>query len=133
MVSFADFNSPGRHNWIAREIRDARRALAALDRGITRPLLISNVTPSGQFIGDADETLHRMMDSLRNSDRLFRQGNTLIFLQGGNRPGGGCSPTPVAVDGIVTKVAPAVLRNVMMCHELKGNSTGKGAKVDQPV
>ena len=133
MVSFADFNSPGRHNWIARELRGARRALAALDRGITRPLLISNVTPSGQFIGDADETLHRMMDSLRNSDRLFRQGNTLIFLQGGNRPGGGCSPTPVAVDGIVTKVAPAVVRNVMMCHELKGNSTGKGAKVDQPV
>jgi hypothetical protein len=133
MVSFSDFNSPGRHNWIAREIRNARRALAALDRGITRPLLISNVTTSGQFIGDADETLHRMMDSLRSSNRLYRQGNTLIFLQGGNRPGGACSPTPVAVDGIVTKVAPAVVRNVMMCHELKGNSTGKGAKVDQPV
>lgn len=133
MVSFADFNRRGAHNWIVRDLQKARSAAVAMARGLSRPLLISNVTPSGQFIGDADETLHRMMDSLRNSNRLYRQGNTLIFLQGGNRPGGGCSPTPVAVDGIVTKVAPAVVRNVMMCHELKANSTGKGAKVDQPA
>jgi hypothetical protein len=133
MVSFAEFNCRGAHNWIVRDLQQARSAAVAMARGLTRPLLISNVTPSGQFIGDADETLHWMMDSLRNSNRLYRQGNTLIFLQGGNRPGGGCSPTPVAVDGIVTKVAPAVVRNVMMCNERKANSTGKGAKVDQPA
>jgi hypothetical protein len=133
MVSFADFNSRGRHNWIARELRAARRAVAALERGLSRPQLISNVTLSGQFIGDADETLHRMMESLRVSGRLYRQGNTLIFLQGGNRPGGGCSPTPIVVDGVVSKVAPAIVRNVMMCREIRSNPPGKGTKVNQPI
>jgi len=133
MVSFADFNSRGRHNWIARELRAARRAVAALERGLSRPRLISNVTLSGQFIGDADETLYRMMESLRASGRLYRQGNTLIFLQGGNRPGGGCSPTPIVVDGVVSKVAPAIVRNVMMCRELRSNPPGKGTKVNQPI
>jgi len=133
MVSFADFNSRGRHNWIARELRDARRAVATLERGLSRPQLISNVTLSGQFIGDADETLNRMMESLRNSRRLYRQGNTLIFLQGGNRPGGGCTPTPIVVDGVVSKVAPAIVRNVMMCQERRSNPPGKGAKVNLPI
>jgi len=133
MVSFAEFNSRGRHNWILREIPSARRAVTALERGYSRPRLISNVTASGQFIGDADETLHRMMESLRDSGRLYRQGNTLIFLQGGNSPGGGCSPTPIVVDGVVSKIAPAIVRNVVMCRELRSNPSGKGKKVDQPI
>lgn len=133
MVSSADFNRRGRHNWIVRELRNARRSVTSIDRGYSRPLLIANVTPSGHFIGDADDTLQRMMDSLRCSGRLYRQGNTLIFLQGSNRPGGGCSPTPVVVEGMITKIAPAVVRNVLMCHEVKANSTGKGGKVDQPT
>ena len=133
MVSFAEFNSRGRHNWVARELRNALRAVTALERGFSRPQLISNVTASGQFIGDADETLHRMMESLRDSSRLYRQGNTLIFLQGGNRPGGGCSPTPIVVDGVVSKIAPAIVRNVVMCRELRSNPSGKGKKVDQPI
>ncbi|NQW48515.1 MAG: hypothetical protein HQ464_12215 [Planctomycetes bacterium] len=107
--------------------------MTALERGYSRPRLISNVTASGQFIGDADETLHRMMESLRDSGRLYRQGNTLIFLQGGNSPGGGCSPTPIVVDGVVSKIAPAIVRNVVMCRELRSNPSGKGKKVDQPI
>jgi len=133
MVSFAEFNSRGRHNWIARDLRSALRAVTALERGFSRPRLISNVTASGQFIGDADETLQHMMESLRDSGRLYRQGNTLIFLQGGNRPGGGCSPTPIVVDGVVSKIAPAIVRNVVMCRELRSNPSGKGKKVDQPI
>ena len=133
MVSHADFNSRGRHNWIVRDLRGARRAAASLERGISRPLMISGVTPSGLFQGDADDTLQRMRDSLRNSGRLFRQGNTLIFLQGGRRPAGGCSPTPVAVDGTITRTAPAIVRNVVMCRELKANSNGKGSKPNQPL
>jgi hypothetical protein len=133
MVSFAEFNQRGSHNWIVRDLRQAQSAANAMARGVAGPRLITNVTSSGLFIGDADETLRRMMDSLRNSGRVFRQGNTIIFLQGGIHPGGGCSPTPIAVDGLVTRVAPAIVRNVMMCHEWKGNSTGKGGKIDQPA
>lgn len=132
MVSFNTFNSRGRHNWILRDLRNAQRAAASLERGIMRPLLISNVTPSGQFIGDADDTLNRMMANLRNSRRLYRQGNTVVFLTGGLRPGGGCSPTPLVVDGVITKTAPAIVRNIIMCRELKANSNGKGSKPNQP-
>jgi hypothetical protein len=132
MVSFAEFNSRGRHNWILHHLRNAQRAAASLERGVTRPLMIQNVTPSGHFIGDADETLNRMMANLKNSRRLYRQGNTVVFLTGGLRPGGGCSPTPIVVDGAITKTAPAIVRNVLMCRELKANSTRKGAKVEQP-
>lgn len=133
MVSFTNFNSRGRHNWIARELRNAQRAAAAIERGVSRPLLISNVTPSGQFIGDADDTLHRMMANLRDSRRLYRQGNTVVFLTGGLRPGGGCAPMPIVVDGVITKTAPAIVRNVIMCREMKSNSTGKGSKPNQPL
>ena len=132
MVSFADFNSRGPHNWVVRQIRESQRAAQALERGFSRPLLVSNVTSSGHFIGDADETLHRMVATLRDCLRLYRQGNTVVFLTGGLRPGGGCSPTPIAVDGAITKTAPAIVRNVLMCRELKANSTRKGAKVEQP-
>lgn len=132
MVSFVDFNSRGWHNWVIREIREAQRAAQALERGFSRPLLVSNVTSSGHFIGDADATLHRMMTTLRDSRRLYRQGNTVVFLTGGLRPGGGCAPTPIAVDGEITQTSVAIVRNVLMCHELKANSTRKGAKVEQP-
>lgn len=132
MVSFAEFNSRGRHNWVIRGIREAQRAALDLERGFCRPRLVSNVTSSGHFIGDADETLRGMMTVLRDSQRLYRQGNTLVFLTGGLRPGGGCAPTPIGVDGTITKTAPAIVRNVLMCRELKANSTRKGAKVEQP-
>jgi len=121
MVSFRDFNSHGPHNWVVRQIRWAQRAAQALERGFSRPLLVSNVTSSGHFIGDADETLHRMMVTLANSRRLYRQGNTVVFLTGGLRPGSGCAPTPIVVDGAITKTAPAIVRNVLMCRELKAN------------
>lgn len=133
MVSFADFNSRGPHNWITREIRWAQRAALALERGFSRPLLVSNVTSSGHFIGDADEAIHRMMTTLANSLRLYRQGNTVVFLAAGLRPGGGCAPTPIVIDGAITKTAPAIVRNVLMCRERKANSARKGAKVDQPA
>jgi len=133
MVSFAEFNSRGRHNWILRHLRNAQRAAASLERGVTRPLMIQNVTPSGHFIGDADETLNRMMANLKNSRRLYRQGNTVVFLTGGLRPGGGCSPTPLVVDGVITKIAPAIVRNVVMCRDVKANSTRKGSKPNQPT
>lgn len=133
MVSFNDFNSPGRHNWIVRELRGARRAAANLERGIARPLLVSNVTPSGQFIGDAQEPLSRVADRLRDCGRLYRQGNAIIFLQGSGDLGAGCAPTPIAVDRIVTPNAPAVLANVIMAREVRANSKQKGAKVDQPT
>lgn len=129
MVSFAEFNSRGRHDWITRGIHRARRAAIALERGLSRPRLISNVTSSGHFIGDADETLHGMVTTLRDCRRLYRQGNTVVFLTGGLRPGGGCAPTPIVVDGTITKTASAIVRNVLMCHEVKANSTRKGAKV----
>lgn len=132
MVSFAEFNSRRRHDWITRGIHRARRAAIALERGLSRPRLISNVTSSGHFIGDADETLHGMVTTLRDCRRLYRQGNTVVFLTGGLRPGGGCAPTPIVVDGTITKTASAIVRNVLMCHELKANSTRKGAKVEQP-
>ena len=133
MVSFRTFNSRGRHNWILHQLRNAQRAAASLERGVARPLMIQNVTPSGQFIGDADETLNRMMANLRDSRRLYRQGNTVVFLTGGLRPGGGCLPTPLVVDGIITKNAPAIVRNVVMCREVKANSTNKGSKPNQPT
>ena len=132
MVSSAEFNSRGRHNWIVHQIRWAQRAAQALERGFSRPLLVSNVTSSGHFVGDADETLHRMVATLRDCQRLYRQGNTVVFLTGGLRPGGRCAPTPIVVDGAITKTAPAIVRNVLMCRELKANSTRKGAKVEQP-
>ena len=133
MVSFAKFNSRGRHNWVLRDLGRARAAIASLDRGFPRPRLVTNISSTGQFIGSADDSLHQLMAVLRDSGRLFRQGNTLVFLQSGGRPGGGCSPTPISVDGVVTDVASAIIRNVVMCHEWRSNSTGKGAKVDQPV
>lgn len=131
MVSFADFNSRGRHNWIIRDLRDARLAGAALERGSTRPLLISTVTPRGHFIGEADETLNLMMANLKDSGRLYRQGNAVVFLTGGVRPGGSCAPTPIVIDGEVTKTAAAIVRNVMMCRETKTNATGKDS--NQPL
>ncbi len=133
MVSFADFDSRGDHNWIVRDLKAARAALVAVERGCTRPKLISSVTPAGQFIGDAHETIFEVMGHLRGSGRLYRQGNTTIFLHGRTRPDGSCGPTPIVVDGIVTKVASPIIGNVLMCRALKSNPSGKGAKADQPV
>lgn len=133
MVSAAEFNDRGRHNWIVRDLRNATSALAELLRGRSRPLMIKNVTTSGHFVGEAETTLHRMMQSLRESDRVYRQGNSIVFLTGGNRPGRRCSPTPIAIDGTITKTAPAILSNVLMCSEVRNNSTGKGSRPDQPV
>jgi hypothetical protein len=132
MVSFAEFNRRGPHNWIVRDLRQSQAAAIALARGITGLRLITNVTASGYFIGDASETREAIKQGLKNSGRLFRQGNTVVFLTGGLRPGGGCSPTPIVVDGAITKTAPAIVCNVVMCRELRANSTRKGAKVDQP-
>jgi hypothetical protein len=132
MVSFADFNSRGRHNWVLRDLREARKAFLAIEIGLARPRFVTNITATGQFIGSADGTLHHLLGVLRESGRLFRQGNTLVFIHGCGRPGGGCSPTPIAVDGVVAEVATAIVRNVVMCREWRANSTGKGAKIDQP-
>ncbi len=132
MNSITTFGSRGPHNWVSRYLRGARRAAADLERGSSRPLMIPNVTPSGLFIGEADETLHRITKALRDSQRLYRQGNTVAYLTGGMQSDGGCAPTPIAIDGVITKTAPATVRNVLMCRELKVNSKGKGARVDQP-
>ena len=133
MVSFAEFNSRGRHNWLVQDLRNATSALAELLQGRSRPLMIQNVTTSGHFVGQAGTTLHRMMKSLRESDRVYRQGNSIVFLTGGNRPGRGCSPTPIAVDGTITTTASAIVSNVLMCSEVRNNATGKRSRPDQPV
>lgn len=133
MVSFAEFNSRGRHNWLIQDLRNATSALAELLQGRSRPLMIQNVTTSGHFVGQAGTTLHRMMKSLRESDRVYRQGNSIVFLTGGNRPGRGCSPTPIAVDGTITTTASAIVSNVLMCSEVRNNATGKRSRPDQPV
>jgi hypothetical protein len=132
MVTFAEFDSRGDHNWIVRDLRAAHAALLAVERGHTPPKLISSVTPAGQFIGDAHATIFDVMDHLRGSGRLYRQGNTTIFLHGRTRPDGSCGPTPIVVDGIVTKVASAIIGNVLMCRAIKSNPKGNGAKADQP-
>ena len=133
MVSFAEFNSRGRHNWIVQDLRNATSAMAELLRGRSRPLMIQNVTTSGHFIGEAEATLHRVTECLRESGRIYRQGNAIVFLTGGNRPGGGCSPTAIVIDGVITKTAPSVLGNIIMCRERKANPPGKGTRVDLPL
>ena len=133
MVSFAEFNCRGPHNWIVRDLRQSKAAVIALARGITGPRLIANVTPSGRFIGDARETLELMMETLCASGRLYRQGNTIVFLAGGNSAGQNHFPTSIVVDGVVTKTASAIVGNVLMCRESKGNTTRKGARSDQPL
>jgi len=132
MVSFADFSCRGPHNWIVRDLWQSKAAAIALARGTTGPRLIKNVTSSGHFIGEATETMDSIMQCLKGSDRLFRQGNTIVFLTNGVHPGGACVAKPLVVDGVVTKTASAVISNVVYCREMKANSTGKGAKVDQP-
>jgi hypothetical protein len=101
--------------------------------GISGPRLINNVTSSGHFIGEATETMDLIKQSLKDSGRLFRQGNSVVFLTNGYHPGGACVAKPLVVDGVVTKTASAVVSNVVYCREVKANSTGKGAKVDQPL
>ena len=39
----AEFNNPGRHNWVTRNLRKATSALAALESGRAPPLLLSRV------------------------------------------------------------------------------------------
>jgi DNA polymerase III delta prime subunit len=133
MVSFTKFNRRPDHNWIVKHLRDARRAGVALERGVTGPRFIRNVTASGLFVGDAAETLDSIKTCLRQSNRLFRQGNSIVFLMNGYSPSGACVARPLVVDGVVTKIASAVVSNVVYCREMKANSTGKGAKVDQPA
>jgi hypothetical protein len=133
MVDFANFNTPGAHNWILADLRAARSALGPLLRGRSGPLLIQSVTTSGHFLGDAGDTLGRMKDRLRESERLYRQGNSLVFLAGGDRPRLGSLPAAIAVDGAITKTASAIVGNVVMCQERKANSGGKGARLDQPL
>jgi hypothetical protein len=132
MVSFADFNSNGPHNWITRDLRNARLAIAGLERCGSRPRLISNVTPSGQFIGEATETLDGIKKCLKDSGRLFRQGNSVVFLTNSHLASGACVAKPLVVDGVVTKTASAVVSNVVYCRQLKANSIRKGARVDEP-
>lgn len=133
MVDLANFNTPGEHNWLHAILRGARSALSALRRGRSGPLLIRSVTTSGHFLGDAGETLSRMKECLRESRRLYRQGNSLVFLAGGDRQGTSTPPTTIAVDGGITKTAQAIVGNVVMCQERKVNSGGKGARIDQPL
>lgn len=133
MVSFAEFNQRGPHNWIISDLRQAQSAAAAMTRGVAGPRLITNVTSSGHFIGEATETMDTIKRCLKDSGRLFRQGNTVVFLTNGYRPGGACVARPLVVDGVVTKTASAVVSNILYCRETKANSTGKGAKVNQPL
>lgn len=133
MVSVAEFNSRGAHNWILRDLRIARVANGMLGRGLSRPLMLSQVTASGQFIGDATETLQRITDALRDSGRVFRQGNVIVFLGDDSQQRSTNLPTTIAIDGEITKTATAMIRNLIMCRERKGNPTGKGARPDQPV
>lgn len=132
MVSFASFSRRGPHNWITNHLREARSAALAITRGIAGPRLIRTVTSSGQFFGEAAETLEAIKQHLKDSGRLFRQGNSTVFLSGSHLPSGACVTRPLFVDGVVTKTAPAVIANVVLCEERKANSTGKGAKVDLP-
>ena len=133
MVSFAEFSGRGSHNWIVRDLRQAQSAASAMARGISGPRLINNVTSSGHFIGEATETMDTIKQYLKDSGRLFRQGNSVVFLTNGYHPGGACVAKPLVVDGVVTKTASAVIGNVVYCREMKANSNGKGAKVDQPL
>lgn len=133
MVSFVEFNSRGAHNWILSDARAAWSAIGMLSRGGSHPLMLSQVTASGQFIGDATETLQRIMDAVRDSGRVFRQGNVVVFLADASQQRSTNLPTTIAIDGEITKTATAMIRNLIMCRERKGNPTGKGARLDQPV
>jgi len=132
MVSFKEFNRPGSHNWIVLDLRQSQAAVIALARGFSGPRLIANVTSSGHFIGEATETMDTIMRCLTDSERLFRQGNSVVFLMSGHQPGGACVAKPLVVDGVVTKTASALVSNVVYCQQVAANSTGKGAKVDRP-
>ena len=72
MVSFADFSGRGPHNWIVRDLRQAQSAASAMARGISGPRLITNVTSSGHFIGEATKTMDTIKQCLKDSGRLFR-------------------------------------------------------------
>lgn len=132
MVSFPTRGQRRSRNWVTRNIRNSRRAAVMLERGIPQTKFVQNVTPSGLFIGDAQEPLDRMKTILAGSNRLYRQGNTIVFLRS-QEPDDLCASTPIVVDGVITKTASVVVSNVLMCSKRKANSTGKGAEVDQPA
>ncbi len=133
MVSFADFNRRGTHNWILRDLGGARRATNAIERGVSGPRMIAGITPQGHILGDKTEVLFSIREHLVESDRLYRQGNVVMFTGDGDQPGSDISVRSIAVDGAVTPTAPARLGNVVYCEVMKANTEGKGAKVDQPL
>lgn len=133
MVSARTFSRSGRHNWIVRHLRDARLAANAVVRGVSGPRLIRNVTANGHFIGEAAETLEAIKQSLTESGRLYRQGNSVVFALSGHLAGGASATRPIVVDGVVTKTAPAIVGNIVLCQENRTNSTGRGGKVDVPA
>lgn len=133
MVSFADFNRRGTHNWILRDLGGARRAANAIERGVSGPRMIAGITPQGHILGDKTEVLFAIRENLLESDRLYRQGNVVMFTGDGDQSGQDVSVRPLAVDGAVTPIASARLGNVVYCEAMKANTEGKGAKVDQPL
>lgn len=120
-------------NWIGHQLRHAANAAAAINRGSVGPRLITGITQNGAFVGDACERLEAIRQAMVGSRRLFRQGNTVVFLSGDRNTVDGCIVRPIVVDGLITKMAPSIIGNVVRCKETKGNSTGKGARIDLPA
>lgn len=132
MVSASTFSRHGAHNWLLQDRRKARSAFNALLRGVAGPRRIPNITPSGLIIGDSSETLIEIATCLAESNRLFRQGNVILFMTEGDPGASDCLLRPLAVEGEITKVAAACLSNLIYCQETKVNGTGQTSKVDQP-
>ncbi len=133
MVDFADLNNRGGHNWILQSLRTARTALGSITRGHDGPQTIRRITTSGQFIGQASESIESIKHILIESERIYRQGSSVVFLTQGTHETGACVARPITEGGVVTPTAAAAISNVVICEELKANSTGKGARPDLPA
>jgi hypothetical protein len=118
MADIATLKSLDTPRWLSKGLSNAGLAVKDIRSGRTRPRLITKVTPQGRFRGDASEPISKVGEILVGCGRLYRQGNSTIFLRGG-RPGPGSSPQTVVVDEVCLKHAPEVLANVVMCRDMK--------------
>jgi hypothetical protein len=135
-ITTANESEAGPHGhvlaWMIPSLKEGLKAIHVLESGRVPAVRVGGVTSSGQFTADAEQVLGAIISTLKTSGRLFGQGNTLIFLQGGNGLSAACQPAVIAVDGAITKTASALLSNVIMCFTKKANSLRKNASVDHP-
>ena len=124
MADIATLKNLDTPRWLSKGLSNAVLAVKDIRSGRPRPRLITNVTPQGRFRGDASEPISKVGEILVGCGRLYRQGNSIVFLRGG-RPGPGSSPRTIVVDELCLAHAPAVLANVVICLEVKPKSASK--------